>query len=93
MKFTLLKVRSEGYEVGADGSVGLYLYGTLDAKADDSVTVRASDGHTVTCSVPAGTDLAAFGVGASVKMHCHKLGGLFRLDYLKSESAVIEIGH
>jgi hypothetical protein len=37
--------------------------------------------------------LTAFGVGTTVKMHCYKLGGQFRLDHLKSESAVIEIGH
>jgi hypothetical protein len=87
---TLLKARSERYEVGADGSVELYLHGTLDAKSDTSVTVRGSDGHTVTCQVPAGTDLAAFGVGISVKVHCHKRDGLFRLGYMKSETAVIE---
>ncbi|HEY8193330.1 MAG TPA: hypothetical protein VIF36_05335, partial [Gaiellaceae bacterium] len=88
---TLLKVRSERYEVGADGSVEVYLYGTLDAKTETSVTVRGSDGHTVTCGVPAGTDMSAFGVGISVKMHCHKRDGQFRLAYLKSEHAVIEL--
>ena len=90
---SLLKARSERYEVGADGSVEVYLYGTVDAKTDTSVTVRGSDNHLVTCSVPAGTNLSAFGVGTTVKMHCQKLGGEFRLEYLKSESAVIEIGH
>lgn len=88
---TLLKARSERYEVGADGSVELYLYGTLDAKTETSVTVRGSDGHTVTCAVPAGTDLSAFGVGINVKAHCHKREGEFRLSYLKSEHAVIEL--
>ncbi len=88
---TLLKARSERYEVGADGSVELYLHGTLDAKTETSVTVRGSDGHTVTCQVPAGTDLSAFGVGVSVKVHCHKRDGLFRLAYLKSGSSVIEL--
>ncbi|MDP9491264.1 MAG: hypothetical protein M3P42_03555 [Actinomycetota bacterium] len=88
---TLLRARSERYEVGADGSVELYLHGTLDAKTETSVTVRGSDGHTVTCQVPAGTDLSAFGVGISVKVHCHKRDGLFRLAYMKSESAVIEL--
>lgn len=88
---TLLKARSERYEVGADGSVQLYLYGTLDAKSDASVTVRGSDGHTVTCQVPAGTDLTAFGVGTTVKMHCFRRDGQFRLAYLKSEHAVIEL--
>jgi hypothetical protein len=88
---TLLKARSERYEVGADGSVEVYLHGTLDGKTETSVAVRGSDGHTVTCEVPAGTDLTAFAVGTSVKMHCHKRDGLFRLAYLKSESAVIEL--
>jgi hypothetical protein len=88
---TLLKVRSERYEVGADGSVQLYLHGSLEARSDSSVTVRASDGHTVTCSVPAGTNLSVFEVGTSVKMHCHKRDGQFRLAYLKSEHAVIEL--
>lgn len=88
---TLLKARSERYQVGADGSVEVYLHGTLDAKTDTSVTVRGSDGHTVTCQVPPGTDLNAFGVGATVKMHCHRRDGQFRLAYLKSESAVIEL--
>jgi hypothetical protein len=41
--------------------------------------------------VPAGTDLSAFAVGTAVKMQCHKLGGEFRLGYLKSEHAVVEI--
>jgi hypothetical protein len=88
---TLLRARSERYEVGADGSVELYLYGTLDAKTETSVTVRGSDGHTVTCAVPTGTDLSAFGVGTSVKLHCHKRDGQFRLAYLKSETAVLEL--
>ena len=89
----LLKARSERYEVGADGSASVYLYGTVGAKTDTSVTVRASDNHLVTCSMPSGTNLNAFGVGTTVKIHCQKLGGEFRLAYLKSESAVIEIGH
>ncbi|HEX7256246.1 MAG TPA: hypothetical protein VF236_09995 [Gaiellaceae bacterium] len=88
---TLLKARSERYEVGADGSVKLYLHGTLDARSDTSVTVRANDGHTVTCQVPPGTDLNAFEVGATVKMHCHRRDGQFRLAYLKSEHAAIEL--
>jgi ribosomal protein L19 len=90
---TLLKARSERYEVGADGSVSVYMYGTLDTKTETSVSVRGSDNHVVMCTVPAGTDLGAFGVGVSVKMHCQKLGGELRLEYLKSEAAVIEIGH
>jgi hypothetical protein len=88
---TLLSARSERYQVGADGSVELYLHGTLDAKTDTSVTLRASDGHTVTCQVPTGTDLNAFGVGTTVKVHCHRRDGQFRLGYMKSETAVIEL--
>ena len=88
---TLLKAMTDRYRVGADGSVEVYVYGSISAKTETSVTVTASDGQAVTCAVPAGTDLAAFAVGTAVKMHCHKLGGEFRLGYLKSEQAVIEI--
>jgi hypothetical protein len=34
--------------------------------------------------------LKPFGFGTSVKMHCHKRDGQFRLAYLKSEDAVME---
>ena len=88
----LLKVINDRYRVGADGSVEVYLHGSISAKTDTSVTVTGSDGHAVTCSVPAGTDLSAFAVGTTVKLHCHKVGGEFRLEYLKSEHAVVEIG-
>jgi hypothetical protein len=88
---TLLEAMTDRYRVGSDGSVEVYLYGSVSAKTETSVTVTAGDGHAVTCSVPAGTDLAAFAVGTAVKMHCSKLGGEFRLEYLKSEHAVIEI--
>jgi hypothetical protein len=88
---TLLKVMSERYRVGADGSVEVYLYGSLSAKTETSLTVTASDGHAVSCSVPTGTDLSTFAIGTAVKVHCHKLGGDFRLAYLKSEHAVVEI--
>jgi hypothetical protein len=64
---------------------------SLEARSDTSVTVRGSDGHTVTCSVPAGTNLSTFEVGTSVKAHCHKRDGQFRLAYIKSEHAVIEL--
>jgi hypothetical protein len=86
----LVRIHSN-YGWVADGSVELYLHGSVEARSDSSVTVRASDGHTVTCSVPAGTNLSAFEVGTSVKMHCHKRDGEFRLAYLKSEHAVIEL--
>jgi hypothetical protein len=88
---TLLRVVNDRYRVGADGSVEVYLHGSISAKTVTSVTVTASDGLTVSCSVPAGTDLSAFAVGTAVKLHCHKLGGEFRLAYLKSEHAVVEI--
>jgi hypothetical protein len=62
-----------------------------EARSDTSVTVRSSDGHTVTCSVPAGTNLSLLEVGTSVKMHCHKRDGRFRLAYFRSEHAVMEL--
>jgi hypothetical protein len=46
----------------------------------------------VSCAVPAGTDLSKFPVGTSVKMHRHRIAGELRLEYLKSEHAVLEIG-
>jgi hypothetical protein len=55
------------------------------------VTVTPTDGTAVSCTMPSGTDLSAFPVGTTVKLHCHKLGGEFRLEYLKSEHAVVEI--
>jgi hypothetical protein len=89
---TLLSLSSERYSVGADGSVEVYLHGAVSATSETSVSVTASDGATVSCSVPAGTDLSKFAVGTSVKVHCRKIAGEFRLAYLKSEHAVIEIG-
>jgi hypothetical protein len=56
-----------------------------------SVSVTAADGAVVTCSVPGGTDLSQFPLGTSAKMHCHRIAAGFRLEYLKSEHAVIEI--
>jgi hypothetical protein len=47
--------------------------------------------HTVTCSVPAGTTLSVREVGTGVKRHCQMRDGRFRLAYLKSEHAVIEL--
>jgi hypothetical protein len=89
---TLLSIASERYTVGADGSVEVYLYGAVSATTETSVSVTASDGVVVSCSVPAGTDLSKFPAGTNVKMHCHRIAGEFRLEYLKSEHAVIEIG-
>ncbi len=90
---TLLTAQSERYTVGADGSVEVYLYGSVSSTTATSVSVTASDGAVVSCSVPAGTDLSKFPVGTSVKMHCHRIAGEFRLEYLKSDNAVLEIGH
>jgi hypothetical protein len=87
----LLRMESERYTVGADGSVEVYLQGALTAKTETSVTVTATDGTAVSCTMPSGTDLSAFPVGTSVKLHCHKVGGEFQLEYLKSEHAVVEI--
>jgi hypothetical protein len=89
---TLLGMESERYSVGADGSVELYLHGSVSATSATSVSVTATDSTTVSCAVPAGTDLSKFAVGTNVKMHCHRIAGEFRLEYLKSEHAVLEIG-
>ena len=89
---SLLSMESERYSVGADGSVEVYMYGSVSATTETSVSVTASDGAVVSCSVPAGTDLSKFPIGTSVKMHCHRIAGEFRLEYLKSEHAVLEIG-
>jgi hypothetical protein len=87
----LLRMESDRYTVGADGSVEVSLQGSLTAKDATSVTVTAADSTAVSCAMPAGTDLSAFPLGTSVKLHCHKLGGEFQLEYLKSEHAVVEI--
>jgi hypothetical protein len=88
---TLLSIESERYSVGADGSVEVSIYGPVSATTETSVSVTGADGAVVSCSVPGGTDLSKFPVGTSVKMHCHRIAGEFRLGYLKSEHAVIEI--
>jgi hypothetical protein len=89
---TLLSVESERYSVGADGSVEVYIYGSVSGTTETSVSVTAADSTVVSCAVPAGTDLSKFPVGTSVKMHCHRIAGEFRLEYLKSEHAALEIG-
>ena len=88
---TLLSVRSERFTLGADGSVELYVHGALTAKSETSLTVTASDGATFTCSFAGGLDLSRFALGTQVKLHCNKLVGDFRLRYLKSETAVVEV--
>jgi hypothetical protein len=70
----------------------VYVYGAVSATTEMSVSVTAGDGAVVSCSVPAGTELSKFPVGTNVKMHWHRIAGEFRLEYLKSEHAVIEIG-
>jgi hypothetical protein len=88
---TLLAVHSERYAVGADGSVELHGYGTLTATSETALTVTAADGHAFTCSFPAGLDLSKFPLDTQVKLHCRLLGGAFRLEYLKSETALVEV--
>jgi hypothetical protein len=75
----------------ADLRVAYLPGGTVDASTETALTVRAQDGTSVTCSVPAGIDLSKFGVGTGVKINCRLRDGQFRLGYLKSDSAVIEI--
>lgn len=90
---TLLSIHGERYGVGADGSAELYVYGALTAKTDSSVTVTAEDSSAFTCSFPAGLDLSSFPLGAHVKLHCHLLAGVFQIEYMKSDSAVVEVKH
>ena len=47
--------------------------------------------HTVTCRLAAGTDLNVFGVWRYREHPQHGRDGQFRLAYLESESAVIEL--
>ncbi len=84
---------SERYRVGADGSVEFTAYGTLTERTDASVTVRSQDATDFTCDVPPGLDLTAFPVGTQVKLHCHRLDGRFRLGFIKSDKAVVEVPH
>ena len=90
---TLLGISSERYSVGADGSAELSVYGTLTGNDGAVLTVTAEDASTYSCAYPSGLDLAAFSLGTHVKMRCHLLGSVFQLDYLKSETAVVEVGH
>jgi hypothetical protein len=89
----LLVAESERYRVGADGSVEFTVYGSLTARSETSLTVRSSDGTDFTCDVPPGLDLSAFPVGTQVKLHCHRVDGRFRLGFIKSEQAVVEVPH
>jgi hypothetical protein len=89
----VLTAESERYRVGAEGSVEFTTHGTLTARSDSSLTVQAVDGGDVMCAVPSGLDLSAFPVGTQVKLHCHRLDGAFRLRFIKSERAVVEVPH
>jgi hypothetical protein len=89
----LLVAESERYRVGADGSVEFTVYGSLTARSETSLTARSSDGTDFTCDVPPGLDLSAFPVGTQVKLHCHRVDGHFRLGFIKSEKAVVEVPH
>jgi hypothetical protein len=88
---SLLSIRSERFTLEADGSVELHAHGALTAKGETSLTVTASDGAAFTCSFAAGLDLSKFALGTQVKLYCAKLTGDFRLRYLKSETAVVEV--
>lgn len=89
---TLLSVNGERYSVGADGSAELYAYGTLTGNTGSSLTVTAEDSTTWSCAYPAGLDLTSFPLGTHVvKMHCHLIGGALQLEYMKSDSAVVEV--
>jgi hypothetical protein len=41
---------------------------------------------------PGGCGSVALPDGTTAKMHFHRIGGEFRLEYLKSENAVLENG-
>ena len=88
---TLLSVRSERFTVGADGSVELYMNGAVSSTTDSSVTVTGEDGASYTCTFAPGPDMSKFPPATRVKMHCHLMGNALRLEYLKSETAVVEI--
>jgi hypothetical protein len=45
------------------------------------------------CHVRPGLGLSAFPVGTQVKLRCHRLDGKFRLGFIKSEQAVVEVPH
>jgi hypothetical protein len=89
----LLVAESERFRVGADGAVEFTVAGMLTVRSEASLTVRAADGTDFTCDVPPGLDLSAFPVGTQVKLHCHRLDGKFRLGFIKSERAVVEVPH
>ena len=87
------RVEGERDRVGADGSVEFTVAGTLTVRSETSLTVRAADGTDFTCDVPPDLDLSAFPVGTQVKLHCHRLDGTFRLGFIKSGKAVVEVPH
>jgi hypothetical protein len=89
----LLVAESERFRVGADGSVEFTVYGTVSERTDASLSVRAEDGTVFSCDVPPGLDLSAFPVGTQAKLHCHRLDGRFRLGFIKSDRAVVEVPH
>ena len=89
----LLVAESERYRVGADGSVEFTAYGAVSERTDATISVRSEDGTVFTCDVPPSLDLSAFPVGTQVKLHCHRLDGRFRLGFIKSDKAVVEVPH
>jgi hypothetical protein len=90
-RWVFASLHGESASIDEDGRVELYAHGTLTAKTETSLTVTTSDGQTLTCAFAAGLDLSKFPLGTQVKLHCHKLGGDFRLAYMKSETAVVEV--
>jgi hypothetical protein len=89
----LLVAEPERYRVGADGSVEPAVHATLTARSERAPTVRTSDGTDFMCDVPPGLDLSAFAVGTQFTLRCHRLDGTFRLGFIKSEKAVVEVPH
>jgi len=65
----------------------------VDGDRDVRLALSAPTKPVVSCAVPTGTDLSRFPVEPSVKMNRHRIAGEFRLEYLKSENPVLEIGH
>ena len=90
---TLLEVDGERYRVGADGSAEFYAYGKLTAQRRDDADRHRGGRDDVHLRYPAGLDLSSFPLGTRVKIHCHLVGGVLQLDYLKSDSAIVEVEH
>lgn len=86
--FVLVDLYSENAFAKNDGSAELTTYGTVLSKGE-TLVVQREDHSLVTCRIPPEANLDAFPVGAHVKMHCHRHGGVFALADLQSENAHI----